>query len=61
MALAEAIVQGKVPDVRPPARTKLAPFVKVINILRAESRQVSQITAHTHPPERPEFVFHNVV
>ncbi|KAF8322726.1 UvrD-helicase-domain-containing protein [Clavulina sp. PMI_390] len=37
MALAEAIVHGRAPDVKPPARLKLAPFVRVIELLRAKS------------------------
>lgn len=41
MRLAEAIIKGTAPDTKPPVRSKLDPFVRVIAALRAESLQVS--------------------
>lgn len=41
MRLAEAIVAGTAPDTKPSVKSKLTPFVKVIAVLRLESRKVS--------------------
>jgi hypothetical protein len=41
MRLALAIVAGTVPDTKPSVKSKLAPFVKVMVVLRVESRKVS--------------------